>query len=101
MAKITAPFTNTQVKQAKSTAKAYKLSDGGGLYLYVSPTGIRTWRLNYSRPYTKRRPTLTLGQYPEISLTGARDIRTEYRLLLAIPIETQPIKSNRKHANNA
>ncbi len=87
MAKITAPLTNTQVKQAKSTAKAYKLSDGGGLYLYVSPTGTKSWRLDYSRPYTKRRATLTLGQYPEISLAGARTIRAEYRSLLAIDID--------------
>lgn len=87
MAKITAPLTNTQVKQAKNTDKPYKLSDGGGLYLYISSTGTKSWRFDYTRPFTKKRATLTFGQYPEISLAGARTIRAEYRALLAIDID--------------
>jgi len=38
------PLTATQVKQSRSKDKAYKLSDGGGLYLLVNPNGSRYWR---------------------------------------------------------
>ena len=31
--------TNTKVAQAKKDAKAYKLTDGAGLYLEVTPSG--------------------------------------------------------------
>lgn len=87
MAKLTTPLTNTQIDKAKSTAKPYKLSDGGGLYLYVSKTGIKSWRIDYRKPYTKKRATLTLGQYPKVSLAGARKQRTVVQEMLARGID--------------
>jgi len=39
-------LTATGVKQAKPKAKPFKLSDGGGLYLYVMPRG-KYWRYKY------------------------------------------------------
>jgi hypothetical protein len=33
------PLTNTALRAAKPQAKAFKLFDGGGLYLEVSPAG--------------------------------------------------------------
>jgi hypothetical protein len=35
------PLTDTRIRTAKPKAKAYKLSDGGGMYLLVSPYGAR------------------------------------------------------------
>lgn len=35
------------IKNAKPKAKAYKLGDGGGLYLQVNPSGTRLWRMKY------------------------------------------------------
>ena len=40
-------LTDTRVRNAKPQAKAYKLSDGGGMYLLVTPDGARYWRLDY------------------------------------------------------
>jgi hypothetical protein len=40
-------LTDTRVKQAKKKAKPYKLADEDGLYLYVSPTGAKSWRYDY------------------------------------------------------
>jgi len=66
MAKSVTPLTNTQVKQAKSKNKLYKLSDGEGLQLRVMPTGSKQWLLDYQKPITKKRTSLSLGSYPDV-----------------------------------
>ena len=43
-------LTDRQCKAAKPRDKTYKLSDGGGLYLEVSQTGSKYWRMKYRRP---------------------------------------------------
>jgi len=57
-------------KNAKAREKAYKLADSHGLYLHVLPTGMRVWRWNYRFGGVSQ--TLTLGRYPELSLSEAR-----------------------------
>ena len=52
-------LTNIQVKQAESKEKAYKLSDGKGLYLYVTRKGQKYWRMDYR--FGGKRKTLALG----------------------------------------
>ena len=41
------PLTDRQIKNAKPAAKAYKLADGRGLYLQVTPAGGKLWRWKY------------------------------------------------------
>ena len=53
-------LTDTRIRTAKPTAKAYKLSDGGGMYLLVTPDGARYWRLDYR--FAGKRRTLALGR---------------------------------------
>ena len=55
-------LTNTQVKNAKPKTKAYKLTDGEGMYLLVNPNGSKYWRLNYR--FQAKQKTLALGVYP-------------------------------------
>jgi integrase len=92
MARIIKPLTDSQVKQAKAQDKAYKMADGGRLYLYVSKLGAKSWRMDYIRPIIKKRATLTLGLYPDVSLSQARLQRTEIRALLADGIDPQQHK---------
>jgi hypothetical protein len=40
-------LTDAAIRAAKPADKPYKLSDAGGLYLYVAPTGGKLWRLDY------------------------------------------------------
>ena len=75
----------TTVASAKSRDKDYKLSDGGGLYLLVRPTGAKLWRLNY-RHLGKYR-TLAFGSYPEVSLADARNKRDEARRQIAAGLD--------------
>jgi len=94
MARIIKPLTDSQVKQAKAQDKAYKMADGGRLYLYVSKLGAKSWRMDYIRPITKKRATLTLGLYPDVSLSQARLQRAEIRALLADGIDPQQHKQD-------
>ena len=82
MARIVTPLTNTKINAAKPKEKLYKLSDGGGLALWIYPSGKKTWRFEYRRQ-DKKLDTITFGSYPEISLADARIMREEKRSLVA------------------
>jgi hypothetical protein len=69
------PLTDTRIRNAKPQAKAYKLSDGGSMYLLVKPDGGRYWRLDYR--FAGKRRTLALGVYPITTLSSARIQRDE------------------------
>ena len=48
-------LTAISIKNAKSRAKSYKLTDSDGLYLLVTPAGARYWRMNYRYLSGRRR----------------------------------------------
>jgi len=96
MARTTKPLTNTEVKQAKPKDKVYTLADGGGLQLRVKPNGSKLWLLDYRRPYTKKRTSLSLGSYPDVSIAEARKKRTEARELLAKEVDPQEHRDENK-----
>lgn len=78
-------LTDTFVRQAKaSKPSGDKHYDGGGLYLFVKPTG-KYWRLDYR--FLEKRKTLSLGTYPDVSLLKARKRRSAARELLADGID--------------
>jgi hypothetical protein len=58
-------------KGAKPAGKAYKRFDGGGLFLYVSPFGLKSWRVAYRLNGSPK--TRALGKYPDVSLSEARE----------------------------
>lgn len=74
------PLTDAACRKAKPREKDYKLSDAGGLYLFVTTKGARSWRFKYRFGEKERR--LTFGLYPEVSLLDARDRRDEARKLV-------------------
>lgn len=73
------------VRNAKPGAKSYKLADGGGLYLQVSPSGGKLWRWDYR--YGGKRKTMAFGTYPDVALLQARDRHQSARRLLADGID--------------
>jgi integrase len=90
-------LTDAKIRAAKPRQKSYKLFDGEGLYLEVSPSGGKWWRLKYRINGKEKR--LSLGTYPEVPLassknnisgamiTGAREKREAARQLLAEGID--------------
>lgn len=84
MAIIIKPLTATDVKNA--TPEKSPLRDGEGLFLDIT-SHSKKWRLDYKRPITKKRTSITLGDYPTLSLKEAREKRAELRALLAQGID--------------
>ncbi|MBM1633876.1 tyrosine-type recombinase/integrase [Sulfitobacter mediterraneus] len=74
------PLTDTALKNAKPTGKAFKMADAGGLYLLVTPAGSRLWRMKYR--YDGREKLLSFGPYPIITLKKARLLRDEAKARL-------------------
>jgi integrase len=82
MPKTIAPLTQLQVRNAKPKDKPYKLADGGGLYLEVTPKGSKLWRMKF-RQMDGTENRLSFGSYPEVSLSDAREKRDQARQLIA------------------
>lgn len=60
------PLTDTGIRNTKATGKTFKLFDERGLYLEVSPTGGKWWRLKFRFEGKEKR--ISLGVYPDVSL---------------------------------
>ena len=73
-------LTTIRIKGAKPREKPFPLTDGGGLFLEVLPTGAKTWR--YSYLFGGKRRKVTIGPYPVISISEARDKHAELRRVL-------------------
>lgn len=63
-------LTDTAAKQAKARDKSYKLSDSGGLFLFVTTKGNKLWRLKYR--FNGKEKLLSIGAYPTVTLKQAR-----------------------------
>ena len=72
-----AGLTDTEIKRSKAAEKAYSLGDGGGLYLWVKPTGGKLWRWSYR--FEGKEKLMSLGKYPDVSLAQARERHSEKR----------------------
>lgn len=78
--------------------KRKRFTDGGGLYLEVSPAGSRRWFLKLYREGKETR--LALGSYPAITLTAARHARDAAKLQRAEgidPIQARKVERLREH----
>lgn len=78
-------LSDTAVRSAKPTDKAYKISDEKGLFLLVHPNGSKYWRQKYR--FDGKEKTLAQGVYPDVSLKEARERRDEARKQLASGID--------------
>jgi integrase len=90
-------LTDTAIRNLKPKEAAYKVSDGGGMYLLVSPKGGKWWRYKYR--FEGDEKCLSLGVYPDISLKDARGLRDEARKLLAKGTDPSENRKALKSAN--
>jgi integrase len=91
-----AGLTDTEIKRAKAAEKAYSMGDGGGLYLWVKPTGGKLWRWSYR--YEGKEKLMSLGKYPDVSLAQARERHSEARKLLATGVDPMAQRKAEKTA---
>lgn len=90
-------LTDTEIRKAKSTGTIKKISDGGGLYLHITPQGGKLWRLAYR--FAGKQKTLAFGEYPSITLANARTKREDAKKLLANGVDPSAAKKATKAAN--
>ncbi len=90
-------LTDTTIRQkARPQAKAFKLADGGGLFLFVTPTGSRLWRWKYR--YDGRERLMSFGAYPAVSLAQARELHRRGQVLLAAGTDPMAARKEDKQA---
>ena len=75
-------LTLSTIKAARPQAKPYRLTDFGGLFMLVKPSGSKLWRWKYRRPGSKKENLLSFGSFPSVSLQEARDAREDASRLL-------------------
>ncbi|WP_447044279.1 tyrosine-type recombinase/integrase [Vreelandella sp. H-I2] len=97
MTRATNKLTATAVRNAKPKEKPYKLSDGGGMYLEITPSGGTYWRLKYR--FNGKEKRLALGVYPETTLAKARERREDARRQLALGIDPSAERKAERRAS--
>lgn len=74
-------LTDLEIRRAKPGDRLAKLSDGGGLQLWITSDGAKRWRLAYR--FSGAQKTLAIGVYPAIGLREARAARDKAKKQLA------------------
>lgn len=97
MPKRIKPLTDTKVRNAKPQEREYKLFDGGGLFLFVTPSGGKLWHFKYR--FDGKEKKLALGSYPEVSLLDARQRHDDARRLLVNNVDPGAVRKAQKQAN--
>ena len=85
-------LTELGIKKSKSSIKEKKLYDGKGLYLLLHTNGSKYWRVKYR--FLSKEKVFSLGVWPNISLTEARKIRNEVKIVLKSGQDPNVVKNN-------
>src|SRR3990167_7832855 len=89
-------LTVVQVKAAKPKEKPYKMADERGLYLLINPNGSKLWKIKYRFAGIEKK--LSLGAFPTVTLSDARDAREEARKQLTNNIDPGVLKNSIKRS---
>ena len=73
-------LTDAHARNAKPQERPYKLPDGRGLHLLVTPAGAKLWRFRYRLSGSEN--MFAVGEYPLMSLNEARQARDNARRLV-------------------
>ena len=93
------PLTDTFLKTLKYSRddnKPQREYDTEGLYVEITPKGVKKWQMKYKRPITGKENRLSFGIYPEVSLKEARQKRDDARKLLKDNIDPSEAKKEEK-----
>ena len=98
MPKRITPLSDTKIRTTKPQQKPYKLFDGGGLFMLVTPTGGKLWRLKYRFGGIEK--LLSIGVYPQISLAEVRQRRDQALAMIANGLDPGNLKKAQKAAQS-
>ena len=92
--------TDSSIRALKPRDRSYKFADEWALYLQVTPSGGKLWRVKFRAPGGVEKK-LSLGAYPDVSQRQARELRDEARSLLARGIDPAEKKQRDRRAAKA
>ena len=95
-AKDRRPLTDIKIRNLKEPGK-YSDHGRNGLYVYVSGTGCKSFRMAYL--FKGKRKDITFGKYPAMTLNEARQKAIEARTLLERGIDPGEAKKEAKAAD--
>ena len=78
-------LSDLKIRNLEPKKKGYRVCDGDGLYLQVSPRGAKTWQLRYH--FGGKERTMSGGSYPRVSLQEARELRHRTKRLLDLNLD--------------
>lgn len=78
-------ISDTTLRKATPRDTAYRLPDGRGLYVMVTPAGGKLWRYKYR--FQGREKLMSFGSYPDVPLALARERHAAARRLLATGVD--------------
>ncbi len=84
------------IRNAKAKDKPYKLSDGSGLHLLITPGGTKLWRFRYRSG--GKQLMIGFGPFPEITISEAREKREEDRKLVAKGVDPSKQRKEERRA---
>jgi integrase len=87
-------LTDAHARNAKPRARPYKLPDGGGLHLLITPTGSKLWRFRYRLGTVEN--MFAVGEYPLLGLHQAREARDAARRLVKEGIHPAQDRATRR-----
>ncbi len=87
-------LTEVAIKRAEPREKPYKMADAGGLFLYVAPSGLKSFRMKFR--FGGQEKLLTFGPYPSVKLSEARERRDEARRLIRDNIDPSGARARKE-----
>ena len=97
-------LTNTIIRNLQAAPpKIKKLSDGGGsgLHILCHPSGRKVFAVRYTHPVTRKEQTLTIGEYPHVSLKMAREHAEKAHGLRVLGVDPREAKKREEEASRA
>lgn len=70
-------LTDTKVRALKTQNASYRVADSNGLCIEIRPAGAKVWRYRYR--FAGKPSMVTIGEYPLVTLQGARQERDRLR----------------------
>lgn len=83
-------LTAKQADAAKAGDKLVKISDGGGLQLWIMPTGSKLWRWAYR--HGGKQKLMAFGAYPDVSIKDARERLAAERKMLFTGVDPSVVR---------
>ena len=91
--RTTEKLTERAIKALKPHENPYKVADGLGLHLSITPSGGKLWRLKYR--FAGKEKLLSFGPWPDVTLAAARALAADARA--ALRAGSDPAGERRRH----